>query len=288
MTDRSVPDPSRLRRSVLFMPASNARAIEKARTLPCDGVILDLEDAVADEKKAEARAAAAAALSGGGFGGREAVVRVNAVGSPHFAADAAALARVAPDVPVLLPKVEAPETLEEAARHLPDRPLWAMIETCRGVLAVEPIARAAERLPLAALVLGPNDLAREMGCRLSPTRRPIWAVLTQIVLAARAGGLAALDGVHNDMSDEAGFEAEAREGAEFGFDGKTLIHPRQIEPCHRAFAPGPAEIAFARAIIAAFARTENAALNAIRVEGRMVERLHLAGARRVLAQAGEA
>ncbi|WAJ28556.1 HpcH/HpaI aldolase/citrate lyase family protein [Antarcticirhabdus aurantiaca] len=276
------------RRSVLFMPASNPRAIEKARSLACDGVILDLEDAVAEERKAEARQAAVAALSQGGFGARASVVRVNGPGTAHFGADAATLADIGPDVAVLLPKVEAPGDVEAAARHLPNRPLWAMIETCRGVLGVGEIARAAERLPLAALVLGPNDLAREMGCRLSPSRRPIWGALTQIVLAARGYGLLALDGVFNDIEDEAGFEAEAREGADFGFDGKTLIHPRQIEPCHRAFAPDPVEVAFARCVVEAFHRPENAARNALRVEGRMVERLHLAGAERILARAGEA
>jgi citrate lyase subunit beta / citryl-CoA lyase len=275
--------PHSRRRSALYMPASNARAVEKARTLPADMVILDLEDAVAPDAKAAAREAAVAAVSAGGFGDRELVVRVNAPGTDDHERDVAALRAV--DVAVLVPKVDSARTLEDVARGLPDRPLWAMIETCRAVLDVAQIARAAWNVPLAGLVVGTNDIAKEMFCKLDRSRRPIWGGLTAVVMAARAEGVAVLDGVYNDFADLAGLEAECVEGAEFGFDGKTLIHPRQIEVCNRVFAPSAEEVAFARAVVDAFARPENAGANVLTIDGRMVEHLHIAGARRTIARA---
>lgn len=271
------------RRSALYMPASNPRAIEKARSLPCDMVILDLEDAVAPDAKGAAREAAVRAVAAGGFGERELLVRVNAPGTEHFEPDVAALA--AADVAVLVPKVEDSRTLEEVSRRLGGRPVWAMIETCRAVLAVAEIAGAANAVPLAGFVVGTNDIAKEMLCKLDRSRRPIWAALSATVMAARANGLAVLDGVYNDIANPDGLEAECVEGAEFGFDGKTLIHPAQIDVCNRVFSPTAEEIAFAQAVVEAFAKPENAGANVLTVGGRMVEHLHLAGARRVLARA---
>lgn len=273
--------PARLR-SALYLPASNAKALAKARTLACDMVILDLEDAVAPEMKDAAREAAVAAVREGGFGDRMLVVRANGPDTPWFEADVAALT----DLPsgILLPKVSSAEMLEDCARRLPGRDLWAMIETPGAILRIAEICASAARLPLKGIVIGTNDLAKDMGCRLGRSRRPVEAALTLSVCAARAHGIAALDGVFNDLSDDEGFEREAREGADFGFDGKTLIHPRQIEPCNRAFSPSEEEVAWARRIVEAFDAPENAGRNAIKVDGRMVERLHLVGAGRILSR----
>ncbi|WP_102958088.1 HpcH/HpaI aldolase/citrate lyase family protein [Mangrovicella endophytica] len=271
------------RRSALYMPASNERAIAKSRSLDCDVVILDLEDAVAPDAKAGARANAVQAVAEGGFGSREVVVRVNAADTPYWAEDVAALA--GSSGAVLIPKVGHPDQIAAAAAVLPGRPIWAMIETCEGVLNLSAIAASAKTLPLAVLVIGANDLAKEMGCRLGASRRPLWGALGTAVIAARAHGLGILDAVYNDIADEAGFEAECREGADFGFDGKTLIHPKQIEICNRAFSPSPDEIAWARLVVETFDRPENASVNALRIEGRMVERLHLEPAKRALSRA---
>jgi citrate lyase subunit beta/citryl-CoA lyase len=276
-------DAVRPRRSALFLPASNARAVEKARTLPCDVVILDLEDAVAPAQKDAARAAAVAAVRGDGFGARELVVRTNAPDTAWGADDLAALAG-AGVAAVLLPKVASPETLRVARGMVGDGPaLWAMIESCDGVLALREIAAAAPATGLAALVVGPNDLARELRCRPGVDRAPLWPILTQVVLAARAAGLAALDGVINTLDDVDAIAAECRQGRDWGFDGKTLIHPAQIAPANAAFGPSVVEVEAARVLTEAFTGREDE--GAIRVDGRMIERLHLDEARRTLALA---
>lgn len=273
------PPMYRPRRSALFLPASNARAIEKARGLACDVVILDMEDAVAPEAKVEARAAAMAAAREGGFGGRELVVRVNGLGTPWWADDMTALAGAPVDA-VLLPKVSGPEAIAEA-RDRVALPVWAMIETCRAMLNLRAIVEGAPRV----LVAGTNDLAKEMRCRPGTDRAPLLPLLAQIVVAARAAGLVALDGVSNAIDDPAAVEAECRQGLAYGFDGKSLIHPSQIAPANAVFTPDAAEVAWAEAVVAAFALPEHRDRGAIRVEGQMVERLHLGEARRVIAVA---
>jgi citrate lyase subunit beta / citryl-CoA lyase len=276
------------RRSALYLPGGNARALEKSRTLPCDVVILDLEDSVLPEAKAQAREAVVAALAAGGFGRREVVVRVNGLDTPWGEDDLAALARTAPDA-VLVPKIEDAGELARYDARLADAPepvrLWAMVETCRSLFHLGAIAGLAESTRLRSLVVGANDLAKEMGADLGRERRAIQAALTLTVAAARAHGLAALDGVFNALDDAAGLEAECADGAAFGFDGKTLIHPAQIEPCNRAFSPSPARIAWAHAVAQAFSDPRNEGLGALRVEGQMVERLHLMQAEKVLAAA---
>jgi len=279
----------RPRRSVLFLPASNGRAVEKARSLPCDVVVLDLEDAVGPEHKADARAAMIETLRAGGFGDREVVVRVNGLDTAWGEDDLAAAARAAPDA-VLVPKVRHREDVRAYDERLGSAPsrtrLWAMVETCASVLNLGAITAAAASTRLSALAVGVNDLSKEMRARRTPGREPLQAALGLTVAAARAHGLVALDGVHNDLEDEAGLDAECRQGRDFGFDGKCLIHPRQIEAANRAFSPDEAEIAWARAVVAAFEAPENAGAGVIRVEGRMAERLHLEEARRTLALAG--
>ena len=273
----------RPRRSALFLPASNPRAIAKARTLPCDAVVLDLEDAVAPDAKVAARAAAVAAI--GSFGARETVVRVNGLGTPWAEGDLAAVAAAKPDA-VLLPKVELPAELAAARAILGDGiPLWAMVETSRAVLRLDALAEGGGLYGLAALVAGTNDLASALRCTPGRERTPLLPALATIVMAARAHGLVALDGVCNALDDPARVAAECAQGAAFGFDGKTLIHPGQIDAANAAFTPDPATVAHARAVIAAFADPAAASTGAIRVNGRMVERLHLIEARRVVALA---
>jgi citrate lyase subunit beta/citryl-CoA lyase len=276
----------RPRRSVLYLPGSNARALEKARTLACDGVILDLEDSVAPDAKALARDQVIAALSAGGFGRREVVVRVNGLDTPWGEADLEALAQAAPDA-VLVPKVHDSGDIARYDARLsgyPDRvELWAMVETCRSLFHLDGLAGACRTSRLACLVMGVNDLAKEMGAELESGRAPFLAALSLSVAAARAHGVAILDGVFNGLEDEASLDQECRQGRVFGFDGKTLIHPSQIETCNRVFSPSPDQIAWASAVADAFAQTENLRLGAIRVDGKMVERLHLAQAERILA-----
>ena len=273
---------ARPRRSALFLPASNQRALAKAATLDCDAVILDLEDSVAPAVKRDARDAALAGLAAGGWGTRERVVRVNGADTDWGADDLAAL-RGAPLDAVLLPKVDGPDTLRAARAALGEGPaLWAMIETCTGVAALRSIAAAVRETGLAAMVVGPNDLARELRCTPGEDRAPLWPILTQVVLAARLAGIAALDGVTNVIDDAGAIERACAQGARWGFDGKTLIHPAQIEPANRAFAPSPEAVARAERIVAAFALPEHEALGAIRIEGEMVERLHLAEAERLI------
>jgi citrate lyase subunit beta/citryl-CoA lyase len=267
---------------VLYVPASNARALEKAAGLDCDAVILDLEDAVAPEAKAAARTAAVAAAEMG-FGGRLVAVRCNALDTEWGADDMAAMAAAGPDA-VLVPKVRTPEDIrawDEGLGAAPTR-LWAMVETCEGVLGLPAIAAAGRRMRLQLLAFGSNDLASEMGLRAGFEDEALAPVKTQMVLAARAHGLIALGGVFTGIGDEAGFAAECRQDAGFGMDGKTLIHPSQIAPANLAFSPSPEELAWAEAVVAAFAAPEATGKGALLLNGRMVERLHLAQAERVL------
>lgn len=274
---------ARPRRSALYMPAVNARAIEKARELVCDVVILDLEDAVAPDAKELARQQAAAAVAAGGFGRREMVIRINGLDTPWGLEDLAAAIEAKPDA-ILIPKVSsAHDVTAYGAAQAAHVPLWAMVETCAALFALDEIAGAGAGLE--ALVVGTNDLAKEMRCRLTPARTPLAGPLSLIVAAGRAHGLTVLDGVFNAIDDDAGLAAQCDQGVEFGFDGKTLIHPRQVDVANRAFSPAAEEIAWSQAIVAAFDLPENAAKGVIKVEGRMVERLHLAEARRVIAVA---
>ncbi len=276
------------RRSVLYVPGSNARAIDKARSLACDGVILDLEDAVAPEAKDAARAIVAEALAAGGFGRREVVVRVNGLDTAWGEADLALLAELSPDA-VLVPKIgDSSDVARYDARlsRLPARVrLWAMVETCRSLFHLHAIAGAAGATRLSCLVMGTNDLAKEMGAEPGPDRAPFQAALSLAVAAARAERLSVLDGVYPALEDEAGLVRECEQGRMFGFDGKTLVHPAQIAACNRAFSPSPQRIAWARGVVEAFARPENAGRGAVRADGQMAERLHLAQAERVLAMA---
>jgi len=282
-------DIARPRRSALYMPASNAKAIDKARTLPCDVVILDLEDAVAPEAKEAARAQAVEALKAGGFGRREVVIRVNGLETPWGAEDLAAAASAAPDA-VLVPKVNNAADVAAYDAALKSAPvevkLWAMIETCASLFALNDIAAAARDTRLSCWVMGTNDLAKEMRCRQTPGREPFLGALGLSVAAARAHGLVILDGVYNDIENLEGLEAICEQGVDFGFDGKTLIHPKQVEVCNRVFSPAASEVDWARSVIAAFALPENQGKGAIRVEGRMAELLHLAQAERLVAVAG--
>lgn len=280
----------RPRRSVLYMPGSNARALEKAREIAADTLILDLEDSVAPDTKAAARAQVCAAVKAGGYGRRELVIRTNGLDTPWFAADLAAAAEAKPDA-ILIPKVSSPETLLEIGGRLhglwaaPEIRLWAMIETPLAIIDVAAIAGAA-RDPasrLACFVMGTNDLAKETRARLVPGRGPMLPWLTSALLAARAHGIDIVDGVYNDLRDEAGFLAECEQARDLGFDGKTLIHPGQVAAANAVFAPDEAELVRARAIIAAFDLPENADKGAIQLEGRMVERLHAEMAKRVVA-----
>ena len=280
--------PDRPRRSALFMPGANARALERARTLPADALIFDLEDAVAPEAKPEARRLAIAAASSGGYAGREVVVRVNALATPWGADDLAAVASSGADA-VLLPKVESAADVRRAldllaARGAPARlAVWCMLETPRGILDAAAIAGADARL--AALVVGTSDLTKELRARHTPDRAPLLTSLGLCVLAARAHGLAALDGVHLDLEDDAGFAAACRQAADLGFDGKTLIHPKQIATANAAFAPGADDVARARRVIAAHAEAVAAGKGVAVLDGRLVENLHVAEAERVLALA---
>lgn len=275
----------RPRRSALYLPASNPKALTKARTLPADVVILDLEDAVAPENKIAAREQAVAALAEGGFGRRELVIRTNGLDTEWGAGDLAAAAAAGPDA-VLVPKVSSPAEVRAYDTALAAAPaktrLWIMIETCACLPVLHDLAACAADTRLAGFVLGTNDLAKEMRARPGPERTPFLPILTMAVAAARAHGLVVLDGVCNEFRELDRFTAEARQGLEFGFDGKTLIHPDQIAPCNAVFSPDATEIAWAEAVEAAFALPENAGKGAIKVDGRMVELLHLDQARRVL------
>jgi citrate lyase subunit beta/citryl-CoA lyase len=279
----------RPRRSVLYMPGSNARALEKARTLPADALILDLEDAVAPDAKDLARRQVADAIAAGGFGEREVVARINGLDTPWGVADLAAMAAAGPDA-ILVPKVQSPAMIvrvaSEIAAKAPARTrLWAMMETPLAMLSAQAIASAAADPAnrFACMVMGTNDLAKETRARLLPGRAAMLPWLQTCLAAARAYGLDIVDGVYNAIADEAGFVAECEQGRDCGFDGKTLIHPSQIAAANSVFAPSAGEVERARAIIAAFALPENASKGALQLDGRMVERLHAEIGRRTVA-----
>jgi citrate lyase subunit beta/citryl-CoA lyase len=279
---------NRPRRSALYFPATNAKAIMKARSLAADIVILDLEDSVAPELKLEARAAALAAVKEGGFGTREVVIRANALDTEWGLDDLAAITGSGADA-VLVPKISSPEDIAACQAALATAPatmqLWAMIETCSCIPQLNNIAAMAATTRLSLWVMGVNDLAKEMRARLTPERTPFLPVLTLAVAAARAHGVAILDGVCNEFRDVDAFRAEAEQGVLFGFDGKSLIHPDQIGPCNEAFSPSEEELRWANVVIDAFKQPEAVGKGAIKVEGKMVELLHLFQAKQLVAVA---
>jgi citrate lyase subunit beta/citryl-CoA lyase len=280
----------RPRRSVLYMPGSNARAIEKARTLPADAVILDLEDSVAPDAKAAARKQVLDAVIAGGFGAREVIVRINGLDTEWWLPDLDAVAKAKPDA-VLVPKISIPRNLEDVAERLVDISadhkirVWAMMETPLAMLNAAAIAATAKDVEtrLAGFVMGTNDLAKDTRTKIMPGRAAMLPWLMNCVAAARAFGIDILDGVYNDLGNAEGFAQECAQARDMGFDGKTLIHPNQIEPCNAAFSPGADEVAQAEKIISAFDLPENKGKGVIQLEGRMVERLHADMARRTVA-----
>jgi citrate lyase subunit beta / citryl-CoA lyase len=280
----------RPRRSALYMPGSNARALEKAKMLSADSIILDLEDSVAPDAKETARQQVVEAVKAGGFGNREVFIRVNGVDTPWHAEDLSAAAHAAPDA-ILVPKVSNAETLELIGRRLLDMGtdhrtrVWAMIETPLAIFNILSIAAEAKdsESRLSGFVMGTNDLAKDTRARLVPGRAPMLPWLTMCVAAARIYGIDILDGVYNDLGNADGFAMECTQGVELGFDGKTLIHPNQIEPCNKAFSPSAEEVAQARKMIAAFDLPENKNKGVVSIDGRMVERLHADMARRTVA-----
>ena len=279
--------PHRPRRSCLYMPGANARALEKARELPADTLILDLEDAVAPDAKEEARAAVLAAVSAGGYGQREIVIRMNGLDTPWGHDDLRAIATSGPHA-VLAPKVTGPRDIERLSTLLkeagaPDTmALWVMIETPLAILSLKDIAAASIGTHLTTIVMGTNDLAKEYRARMTPDRLAFQAALQLSVAAARAYGLTAIDGVYNDIKNESGFRDECEQGRDLGFDGKTLIHPSQLDEANRIFAPSPHDVEQAKAVIEAFADPANAGKGVLKVNGKMTELLHLEEARRVV------
>ena len=276
------------RRSVLYMPGANERALEKAKGIDADALILDLEDAVAPDAKAEARERVCAAASSGDYGSKEVTIRVNGLDTQWHASDIAAAAQAGPAA-VVVPKVSSVSDVHAIERGLeaggaPDHTrIWAMVETPVAMLHAEEIAAASERLTV--LVMGTNDLAKELHAEHVPGRQPLLTGLGLCLLAARATGKVILDGVSNDIKDEAGFEAECLQGRQLGFDGKTLIHPSQVEPANRIWAPAPEAVDDARALIATFEEAIAAGKGVVTHNGRMIENLHVDNARRVLAVA---
>lgn len=282
--------PVRPRRSVLYMPGANERALEKAKTLPADALILDLEDSVAPEAKPAAREKVCAAVKSRGYGSREVVIRVNALETPWGTADLFAAAEACPDA-ILIPKVSHPGDIVSAAKVVkatgaPERTrLWAMMETPMSIINAREIAAvgADPDSHLSCLVLGTNDLLKESRARALHNRFAVVPWLAMTIVAARAYGLDVIDGVYNDFKDEAGFRDECEHGRTLGMDGKTLIHPSQVAPCNDIFSPTHEEVDWSRKIIAAFERQENTKKGVITVEGKMVERLHLVMAKRTVA-----
>ena len=274
----------RPRRSVLYMPGSNARALEKAKSLPADGLILDLEDAVAPDAKDLARSQVCGAVKAKGFGKREVVVRMNALSTVWGEDDLNAAADAGPDA-ILVPKVSTPGELAEIEKRLGGKKIaiWAMVETPLAILNIAQIAAAGGRL--SCFVMGTNDLIKEFRGRHTQDRQNLSASLGLSVAAARANGLAVIDGVYNDIKNADGFRDSCRQGLSFGFDGKTLIHPTQIEPCNEIFAPSAEEVEAARKVLAAFELPENKGKGAIAIDGRMVELLHAEIARQTVALA---
>jgi citrate lyase beta subunit len=283
-----MPSTVRPRRSVLYMPGANTRALEKARTLPADALIFDLEDAVAPDAKEAARANVVAAAKSKGYGKREIAIRCNGLATPWGKSDVTAIATSGADA-ILVPKVEcaadvaAVVSLLDAAGAPSSMAVWAMMETPKGILRAEEVAGSHKRLQL--FVMGTNDLVKDMRARHTPMRLPMVTALGLGMLAARAYGLTILDGVYNDIQDVEGFKQVCRQGLEMGFDGKTLIHPSQVEPCNEVFAPSAAEIEMAGKIVAAFKTAQAEGKGVVTVDGRMIENLHVEQAERALSLA---
>ena len=281
-------DALRPRRSVLYMPGANERALEKAKGIPADALILDLEDAVAPDAKADARSRVCAAVRSGEYGAKELAIRINGLGTEWHEADLAAAAAAGPDG-IVVPKVNSAAEVArlvdalEAAGAPARTKLWAMLETPVAILHAEEIASSSERL--AVLVLGTNDLAKELQAEHVPGRAPLLFGLSQCLLAARMAGKVILDGVYNDIKDPDGFLAECVQGRQLGFDGKTLIHPSQVEPCNDTFAPSEAELEHARGLILAFKEAQADGRGVATYEGRMIENMHVDNARRAIAMA---
>jgi len=281
---------TRPRRSVLFVPGSNARALEKARNLPADGLVLDLEDSVAPEAKATAREKIAQAVAAKGFGKREVLIRINPLDTPSCREDIAMAAAARADG-IVVPKLSSIADLEAVASRVGQAnaagslAVWAMIETAGAVLHAEELAAVARdgKTRLAGFVFGPNDISLETRIKMLPGRATMIPLITHCILAARAHGIEILDGPYSDFSNVEGFAAECRQARDLGFDGKTLIHPSQIEACNAIFTPPAEEVTQARRIIAAFELPENASRGAIQLDGRMVERLHVNMAKRTIA-----
>lgn len=277
----------RPRRSCLYMPGANTRALEKARDLPADTLILDLEDAVAPDAKEEARAAILAAVKAGGYGKREIVIRMNGLDTPWGHDDLKAIATSGAHA-VLAPKVTGPRDIERLSTLLREAgasdsmALWVMIETPLAILNIKEIAAASIGTHLTTFVMGTNDLAKEYRARMTPDRIAFQTALQLSIAAARAYGLVAIDGVYNDIKNENGFRDECEQGRDLGFDGKTLIHPSQLEEANRIFAPSPHDVEQAKAVIEAFADPANAGKGVLKVNGKMTELLHLEEARRVV------
>jgi len=279
---------ARPRRSVLYMPGSNVRALEKARSLPADALILDLEDAVAPDAKDEARAQVVAAVKEGGYGKREVIIRVNGMDTPWGMDDIKAAVAAKPDA-VLVPKVNSAEDVMRADKAMTEAgadasmQLWCMIETPLAILNIQAIATKAASTRMSVWVMGTNDIAKELRAAHTPDRVPMLTSLGLSIIAARAYGIVALDGVYNDIKNEHGFVAVCEQGRDMGFDGKTLIHPSQVLPCNVIFSPDEETVALARQTIAAFDLPENKGKGVLKVEGRMVEILHAEIAKRTVA-----
>lgn len=269
-------------RSVLYIPASKERALEKARDLAADAIIFDMEDAVAPDEKPAARMLLARVLAEGGYGARLKIVRINGLDTPWGLADAQTFARAQADA-ILVPKVAGPGDLDRVAALVPDLPLWAMMETPAGILNAAAIAAHPR---LAGLVMGTNDLAKELRAQVRPGRTQLQTALQMCLLAARGQGLPAIDGVYNAFKDLDGLQAECAEGRDLGFDGKTLIHPAQIEVANRVFSPSVAEVELAHRQIEAFEAATRAGQGVAVLDGRIVENLHVAAARDILVRAG--
>lgn len=278
----------RPRRSVLYMPGSNTRAMEKAKTIAADAIILDLEDAVSPDAKATARQQIVDALAGGGYGKREMIVRINGLDTPWGADDMAAIAKSGADA-ILVPKINDAETVQGlvAAMDKAGAPasmaLWCMMETPIGILNAQSIGAASDRV--AVWVMGTNDIAKDTGAHHTPMRLPMVTALGICMLAARAYGIQILDGVYNDIKDEDGFRDICQQGLEMGFDGKTLIHPSQVAPCNDVFSPTEAQLEMAARIVAGFEEAQREGKGVVTVDGRMIENLHVEQAKKQLALA---
>ncbi|ANK81791.1 MAG: malyl-CoA thiolesterase [Rhizobiales bacterium NRL2] len=278
----------RPRRSVLYMPGSNARALEKAKSIPADALILDLEDAVSPDAKAQAREQVCKAIADGGYGKREMIIRINGLDTPWGADDMDAVSKAGPDA-ILVPKINDAATVEKLVEAMDEAgapaatALWCMMETPIGILNAKEIAAASSRV--AVWVMGTNDIAKDTGAQHTADRLPMITSLGLCMLAARAYGIQILDGVYNDIKDEEGFRAICRQGLELGFDGKTLIHPSQVGPCNEVFSPTEAQLESAARIVAGFEEAQREGKGVVTVDGRMIENLHVEQAKKQLAMA---